>query len=63
MIHNPCEGDRDEAKTRKPYVKPEIRRVALRAEEAVLGSCKIAGVVGPGQPQCTTPSACSTPVS
>ncbi len=26
---------------RKPYVKPEVRKVTLTPEEAVLGNCKV----------------------
>jgi len=33
---------------KKPYVKPEVTEVALRAEEAVLGNCKSASTSGPG---------------
>jgi hypothetical protein len=32
---------------KKPYSKPEIRLVPLRPEEAVLGACKSAGIIGP----------------
>jgi len=49
------------AARRKPYVKPEIMRVELRAEEAVLGSCKSATVTGPTGATCTDIiSTCST---
>jgi hypothetical protein len=46
---------------RKPYSKPEVKRVQLRPEEAVLGGCKIAGG-GPGafQAICSAPVNCST---
>ena len=34
---------------RKPYAKPELTRVSLRPEEAVLGACKtISGTMGGG---------------
>jgi hypothetical protein len=34
---------------RKPYIKPKLRRVELRPQEAVLGACKSAGgTVGGG---------------
>jgi hypothetical protein len=36
------------AKVRKPYKKPEVVRVALRPDEAVLGNCKSGSAVGPG---------------
>jgi len=45
---------------KKPYAKPEIRQVALRPEEAVLGSCKTSKTSGPGQGKCSAPSACSS---
>jgi hypothetical protein len=32
---------------KKPYRKPEIRRVELRPQEAVLGGCKTAGQTTP----------------
>ena len=39
---------RDETRPRKKaYTKPEVKQVALRPEEAVLGNCKSAGA-GPG---------------
>jgi hypothetical protein len=43
---------------KKPYEKPEISRVELHPEEAVLGACKNGGHSGPGQPRCSFPSAC-----
>jgi len=33
---------------RKPYRKPELKKVPLKPEEAVLGFCKISGHRGPG---------------
>jgi hypothetical protein len=52
--------DRDEKKvTKKPYQPPEITRVPLRPDEAVLGSCKAAASSGPFQSDCTSPSTCS----
>ncbi len=45
--------------TKKPYVKPEMRQVSLRPEEAVLGGCKVAGPLGAGQPTCNAPAPCS----
>ena len=44
---------------KKQYKKPEIKRVELRPEEAVLGFCKITSQFGPGNPGCQTPTACS----
>ena len=49
--------------TRKRYVKPEIKKVDLTPEEAVLGGCKTPGTAGSGQPTCHAPSACSALVS
>jgi hypothetical protein len=45
---------------KKAYVKPEVKRVMLRPEEAVLASCKTSKVSGPGQGKCSVPSACSS---
>ena len=48
---------------KRPYTKPEIKQVALRPEEAVLGACKAAtgsGGSGPGSGNCRVPSACSS---
>jgi hypothetical protein len=51
--------DENEAKRpaegkRKPYRGPEVKQVALRPEEAVLGNCKITGSSGPATSNCTT---------
>ena len=43
---------------KKPYAKPEVKQVELRAEEAVLGACKITGHSGPGSMGCHTPANC-----
>jgi hypothetical protein len=46
---------------KRPYAKPEIQQVALRPEEAVLGSCKGTGGSGPGGGgSCRHPASCST---
>ena len=53
------DGDVD----KRPYVKPEIKQVALRPEEAVLGACKASsggGGSGPGGGNCRTPVPCSS---
>lgn len=52
--------DDETAEARKPYVKPEITKVDLTPEEAVLGACKNGARSGPAQPRCNFPSACST---
>ena len=47
---------------KKPYVRPEVRQVRLRPEEAVLGFCKNTGYSGPGAPNCGVGiSPCITP--
>jgi hypothetical protein len=48
---------------KRPYEKPEIKQVALRPDEAVLGACKASsgsGGSGPGGGNCRTPSPCSS---
>jgi hypothetical protein len=58
--------DRSEKRTgppKKPYIKPEIRRVLLRPEEAVLGGCKNTGQMGPSGADCGIPLNCSTAAS
>ncbi len=39
---------------KKPYVKPEVKQVQLRPEEAVLAVCKLPGQRGPGSIGCQT---------
>jgi hypothetical protein len=41
-------------------VKPELKQVQLRPEEAVLAACKTAVSAGALQAQCTTPLTCVT---
>ena len=56
-------GERDRTGSppaKKPYVKPHVKRVVLKPEEAVLGTCKTASVSGPNQARCSTPSNCSS---
>ena len=47
---------------KRPYEKPEIKQVALRPDEAVLGACKSAtgSGGGPGGSNCRTPAPCSS---
>ena len=55
-------GD-DQNGEKRQYVKPEIKQVALRPEEAVLGACKASsgsGGSGPGGGNCRTPAPCSS---
>jgi hypothetical protein len=56
-------NSRDQAPHKKPYVKPEVRRVMLRPEEAVLASCKTSKISGPQQAKCSAPSPCSAATS
>lgn len=60
--HPDLHRDDSSMRRRKPYAKPEIRQVALRAEEAVLGNCKSGGGAGPGNP-CTKNGGCVNPGS
>lgn len=39
--------------TKKPYSKPQLKKVNLRPEEAVLGGCKSASAAGPTSGACT----------
>lgn len=44
----------DEKKIKKKYVKPQIEEVQLKAEEAVLASCKTGRMAGPvGSARCS----------
>jgi hypothetical protein len=45
---------------KRPYVAPEIRKVHLRPEEAVLGNCKHGMANGPGNATCATGGSCFT---
>jgi len=45
---------------KKPYVKPSVKQVELRPEEAVLGACKTVAVSGPNLGGNCTPPSCST---
>lgn len=46
-------------KTKKPYAKPEIKRFALRPDEAVLGFCKSSTQSGSGgSNSCNNPAPC-----
>jgi hypothetical protein len=44
---------------KKPYSKPELKQVLLKAEEAVLGACKNSSKAGPGHFKCNSPSCCN----
>ena len=62
----PREGEmKDKAKEKrerqkKPYLKPEVRKVILIPEEAVLGACKNTSQTGPGAANCGSPIYCYT---
>ena len=46
---NEIEEVKADAPPKKPYMKPRLRRVELRPQEAVLGSCKtMGGTMGGG---------------
>jgi hypothetical protein len=46
---NVTENPETNAPPKKPYLKPRLRRVELRPQEAVLGNCKsLGGTVGGG---------------
>ena len=48
------EKKKTETKPRADYHPPEVVRVSLRPEEAVLGHCKTSGSAGPASPSCVT---------
>lgn len=45
---------KNERKPKLDYQPPQVRRVSLRPEEAVLGHCKVAGIAGPVTGSCRT---------
>jgi hypothetical protein len=54
--------DNETKSVKRPYTRPEIKQVALRPDEAVLGACKASSGTGggPGGVNCRTPAACSS---
>jgi hypothetical protein len=48
------ETQKTESSAKLPYQPPQVVRVSLRPEEAVLGHCKVAGVGGPISHSCST---------
>ena len=46
------EKKRNAPKEKRPYVKPEIKQVQLKPEEAVLGGCKTSSAAGPARAAC-----------
>jgi hypothetical protein len=52
---------KDGRRAKKPYVKPEVKQVQLKPEEAVLGFCKTSGTGGSnigGGTTCSIPGIC-----
>ena len=45
-------NERNAQKDKKPYLKPEIKQVQLKPDEAVLGGCKTATTAGPARITC-----------
>jgi len=50
----------ENSNTKMPYQSPQVVRVSLRPEEAVLGHCKVPGVAGPVSAGCRGIRPCST---
>jgi hypothetical protein len=50
---------REKNKAERSYVKPAMKRVVLKPEEAVLGACKATGTFGPTAGNCNQPFSCS----
>jgi len=46
------EAKKNENNRKAPYKAPEVVRVSLRPEEAVLGHCKVSGSAGPAGAGC-----------
>jgi hypothetical protein len=44
---------------KKKYARPELKKVLLRPEEAVLGACKNSAAHGPMQIRCNSPAPCN----
>jgi hypothetical protein len=53
-------SEKDKEKLKKPYVRPEMKQVALRPDEAVLGNCKSSSFSGPSGSGCGVPLYCSS---
>jgi hypothetical protein len=52
-----------EVRAKRPYIRPEVKKVQLRPEEAVLGGCKTTSGTGPAAASCGFPSYCSIAAS
>jgi len=37
---------------KEAYVKPQVKQIMLKPEEAILGACKTAAIAGPAQSKC-----------
>jgi hypothetical protein len=48
------ETQKTESNPKFPYQPPQVVRVSLRPEEAVLGHCKVSGITGPVAGSCKT---------
>lgn len=48
------EKNKPETNAKGTYQPPQVVRVSLRPEEAVLGHCKVAGITGPISSSCRT---------
>jgi hypothetical protein len=52
---------KEAGRAKRPYVKPEVKQVQLKPEEAILGFCKTVGSAGPnigGGTTCGIPGTC-----
>jgi hypothetical protein len=45
---------------KKKYEKPQVTKIKLDPECAVLGFCKTTGTLGPGLPNCFVATACDS---
>jgi hypothetical protein len=50
--------EKNTKQNKKPYAKPELKKVPLKPEEAVLGFCKMPTISGPLQGVCNSPTTC-----
>jgi hypothetical protein len=52
------ESRKNENNGKAPYQRPQVVRVSLRPEEAVLGHCKVTGSAGPAGAGCRSVVVC-----
>jgi len=52
------DGHKAKQPEKTAYQAPQVVRVSLRPEEAVLGHCKVTGSAGPFSGSCRTVTAC-----